>query len=211
MSDKPYNPLDRLQLACSVANAMLAKEVSALPPKQPFNGAGIYAIYYLGDFVAYRPISNASCEVPIYAGKAISRGSRRGGLEDPTNEPVLYRRLKEHAESIQSAENLRVEDFRCRYLVTEDLWISLGEQLLIRQYRPVWNHVVDGFGNHDPGGGRRQQKRSPWDTLHPGRGWASRLPLLAKTPQEIETDIQQAFATGKCLIHPTPETTNIRS
>jgi hypothetical protein len=51
----------------------------------------------------------------------------------------------------------------------------LAESLLIERYRPLWNVVVDGFGNHDPGSGRHQGKRPNWDTLHPGRAWASRL------------------------------------
>ena len=42
---------------------------------------------------------------------------------------------------------------------------------------PVWNLCLDGFGNHDPGAGRRQGEASWWDTLHPGRRWASQLRL----------------------------------
>jgi hypothetical protein len=34
---------------------------------------------------------------------------------------------------------------------------------------------VEGFGINDPGKGRLNQKRSPWDVLHPGRGYADRL------------------------------------
>src|SRR5262249_6824895 len=49
------------------------------------------------------------------------------------------------------------------------------ERLMIRTAAPVWNVVVDGFGNHDPGSGRYNQKVSPWDTLHPGRPWVIRL------------------------------------
>ena len=48
--------------------------------------------------------------------------------------------------------------------------------MLIRHFQPVWNQVIDGFGNHDPGKGRNQQRRSVWDTLHPGREWAGKLP-----------------------------------
>lgn len=28
---------------------------------------------------------------------------------------------------------------------------------------------------HDPGSGRYQQQRSPWDCIHPGREWAEKL------------------------------------
>jgi hypothetical protein len=53
--------------------------------------------------------------------------------------------------------------------------ISTVEAELIRRYRPLWNTVVDGFGNHDPGSGRYNQAPSEWDILHPGRFWATRL------------------------------------
>lgn len=45
----------------------------------------------------------------------------------------------------------------------------LGESLLISRFRPLWNVIVEGFGNNPTGGPRESQKRSPWDTLHPGR------------------------------------------
>ena len=47
--------------------------------------------------------------------------------------------------------------------------------MLISRFEPLWNKLVDGFGNHDPGKGRYQQKKSAWDLLHPGRPWAERL------------------------------------
>ncbi len=58
--------------------------------------------------------------------------------------------------------------------VESDLVVPV-EAELIRRHRPLWNTVVDGFGNHDPGAGRYNQARSEWDVLHPGRLWAERL------------------------------------
>lgn len=55
------------------------------------------------------------------------------------------------------------------------VWIPLGKSLLIRMFNPVWNKLIDGFGNHDPGKGRYNQQRSPWDVLHSGRSWAEKL------------------------------------
>ncbi|MEJ7653975.1 MAG: Eco29kI family restriction endonuclease [Chloroflexia bacterium] len=97
-------------------------------------------------------------------------GTRRGGfgLDAPTG-AVLHNRLRQHASSIQQVQNLDLTDFTCRYLVVDDIWIPLGERLLIERYHPVWNLVIDGFGNHPPGAGRRNQRRSSWDVLHPGR------------------------------------------
>jgi len=58
--------------------------------------------------------------------------------------------------------------------VETDLVVPV-EAELIRQYKPLWNSVVDGFGNHDPGSGRYGQSPSEWDILHPGRSWAAKL------------------------------------
>ena len=60
-------------------------------------------------------------------------------------------------------------------IAVDDIWIPLGESLLIGRFSPIWNTIVDGFGNHDPGSGRRNQARSRWDVLHPGRNWAELL------------------------------------
>lgn len=180
MPEQPYNPLDKAHLGESVARALLARPVVTLPPPEPFRGAGIYALYYAGGFPPYRIIMeknvHAAWALPIYIGKAIPLGARRGGygLSEAPGE-VLYRRLREHATSIQQAENLALEDFTCRYLVVDDIWIPLGEALLITMFSPLWNARVDGFGNHDPGAGRYNQQRSAWDALHPGRPWAARL------------------------------------
>jgi hypothetical protein len=159
---------------------MLAKPVEPLPPVVAFEGAGVYAIYYLGDFSAYKPIADRNkgnkFGCPIYVGKAVPAGARKGGfgLDAPAGK-VLFQRLGEHAESISQAGNLKLDDFRCRYLAVDDIWIPLGESLLIEMFSPLWNKVLDGFGNHDPGSGRYSQQISPWDILHPGREWAKKL------------------------------------
>jgi hypothetical protein len=115
MAETPYNPLDKKNLGVSVADAMLNKTVSPLPPEDRFIGAGIYAIYYVGDFPAYVPIvernQDGRFEAPIYVGKAIPAGARRGGGLGVTTGPVLFRRLNEHAQSITQAKNLNLSDF----------------------------------------------------------------------------------------------------
>ncbi|MFH7468019.1 Eco29kI family restriction endonuclease, partial [Pseudomonas syringae group genomosp. 7] len=62
-----------------------------------------------------------------------------------------------------------------RFLVVDDIWIPLGESLIISRFTPVWNSLIDGFGNHNPGKGRHAGMRTRWDVLHPGRVWAERL------------------------------------
>ena len=130
-------------------------------------------------------------ELPIYVGKAVPPGSRRGGFglgENPG--PALYRRLREHAESIRTTENLAIEDFFCRYLVVDDIWIPLGEALLITQFSPLWNKLIDGYGNHDPGSGRYNQLRSRWDVLHPGRAWALRCQERPESSEQIASEVE---------------------
>lgn len=117
---RPYNPLDKKNLGDSIADALLERPTSPLPPKEGFNGAGIYAIYYVGEFDQYAPIVEANrggqWTRPIYVGKAIPKGGRKGGQPlDARIGPVLYKRLKEHAKSIDEVENLSLSDFFCRY------------------------------------------------------------------------------------------------
>ncbi len=186
----PYNPLDKINLGNSVADAMLESQVHRLGTLEPFVGAGIYAIYYTGEFEAYRSLSernrNDLFAAPIYVGKAVPPGARKGNFGvDSEPGQALYKRLREHAESIILAENLNIEDFFCRFLVVEDIWIPLGEALLIAKFSPIWNKLIDGFGNHDPGSGRYQQMRSKWDTLHPGRAWALKCALRNDTNTHI--------------------------
>ena len=143
-------------------------------------GPGIYSLYYAGDFPAYGPIYGKN--IPIYVGKAVPPGSRKGGRVDETI-PALQRRIREHSKSISQATNLKAADFFCRYLSVVPVWITLAERFLIDYYKPVWNLCLDGFGDHDPGRGRRNSQMSWWDTLHPGRPWAERL-VGGKTAEE---------------------------
>jgi len=158
-------------------DALLSEPLTPLADLESFSGAGIYALYYLGAFPAYQKLAKASGPKahPIYVGKAVPSGARKGGLVGKnfkTN--ALYARIRQHQETIQSVDSLEIEEFRYRCLTVDDIWIPLAETLLIQRYRPVWNLVVEGFGNHDPGAGRYGGQRPLWDELHPGRAWASR-------------------------------------
>jgi len=186
---EPFNPLHKKHLGLSVAEALLARPVEELPPEKPFEGAGIYAIYYSGDFSAYVPIANENkngkFSRPIYVGKAVPKGARKGGFGlDASPGAVLYNRLRHHARSIGLTQNLKLIDFRCRYLIVDDIWIPLGESLLIEMFAPLWNRSLEGFGINDPGVGRHKQKASSWDILHPGRSWGSKL-TPGRTTDEI--------------------------
>ena len=202
MSETPFNPLDKLHLAESLAEALLKQPVSPLPPEQKFDGAGIYAIYYAGNFAPYNVLAQKNkgnnATQPIYVGKAVPAGARKGGFglgADPGN--ALLKRLKEHARSIEEAKNLNIEDFSCRYLVCDDIWIPLGESLLIGRFQPPWNVLIEGFGIHTPGKGRKKQVRSKWDTFHPGRSLASDLPPNQMSREKIVQLVADFFAGKK--------------
>ncbi|WP_424806594.1 Eco29kI family restriction endonuclease [Rhodococcus sp. 27YEA15] len=182
-------------LALSMVTQIESMEPVPLDDVTGFSGAGVYALYYLGDFPAYADLSMVNAETltqPIYVGKAVPKGGRRG-LEavSHTTTKALSSRIRQHANSVRTVENLDIADFRVRWLVVEDIWIALGESAMIRRYRPVWNAVLDGFGNHDPGSGRINGKRSMWDTLHPGRTWAGKYPERDDTAAQIVQDVTQ--------------------
>ena len=191
---KPYNPLEKENLGKSVAESLLRSDALPLGKIDQFNGAGVYAIYYLGDFEPYAPLKKWNSgpddlNLPIYVGKAIPTGGRKGKI-DPERAgkgTSLFKRLVEHQKSVETADNLQIKDFYCRFLTVDDIWIPLGESLLIQKYRPLWNSVVDGFGNHDPGAGRYKGARPSWDELHPGRSWATKCaPPKLNRPQVLE-------------------------
>ena len=182
---KAYDPLDYANLARSVVTALLESASAALPPTEKFSGSGVYALYYTGTLPFYSHISSSDLNKPIYVGKAVPTGTRKGSREvDFKTSPELYRRLHDHAKSITQAENLDLAEFQVRYLVVEPVWITLAERFLIDHFRPVWNTVIEGFGNHDPGSGRRNMRRPYWDIIHPGRPWAAKL-KAAQTLEEI--------------------------
>lgn len=196
----PYNPLDKNSIGDNIVRELSASSIRPLPfpksggrglgPREDvFEGAGIYALYYVGDFSAYTRITVTNREnrfdAPIYIGKADPKGGRKGALElDAADGTPLYSRLKDHASSVDQANNLQLFDFFCRFLVVDDIWISLGERRAIQRYLPLWNTTVDGFGNHDPGNRRKEQYRSDWDVVHPGRSWADKLGRSPKTAEQ---------------------------
>lgn len=159
-----------------VVEFLATTPVQPLPPLQSFMGGGVYVLYYTGPFEAYKALADANRvenTKPIYAGKAVPTGWRQG-RKVTTEAPNLYRRLKDHASSISAVQNLSLNDFACRFVILKgneaDMIVTV-ENALIREYVPLWNCEIDGFGNHDPGVHRYGQLLSDWDTLHTGRSW----------------------------------------
>ncbi|MDQ7074381.1 MAG: Eco29kI family restriction endonuclease [Gammaproteobacteria bacterium] len=171
---------------------MLNTPMESLPPDDTFSGGGVYALYYNGDCPLYQKIYSQNKDLPIYVGKAVLPGWRQGRNTDKEQTPALFRRLREHSRSINSAHNLELAHFACKFVVLKsqeaDL-IGTVEAAMTRRHNPLWNSHIDGFGNHDPGKGRYEQAKSEWDALHPGRAWAERLKGTPPDSNEIEVKI----------------------
>ncbi len=188
-----------IQVVDEAVGFLLESPVNALPPSARFDGAGVYALYYCGDFAPYAKLAalnHDECVHPIYVGKAVPPGWRQA-RNTVANAASLQQRLREHARNIELTKNLKTSDFACRFIIMEGQesnLISTVEAELIRRFTPLWNSVVDGFGNHDPGRGRYNQSLSEWDVLHPGRAWAKKLTGKRPSIHEITTKIQNATA-----------------
>ncbi len=177
--------------------------VQSIPVPEQFHGAGVYAIYCTaktGIYKNFHEINRTAFHLPIYVGKAVPKGWRQGRAahapETPTYE--LNNRIREHGRSLEQGAGINPDDFCCRFVIFEDIeqgLISTVEAALIRIYQPVWNSLIDGFGNHDPGSGRYEQAMSDWDVCHPGRLWAERCKgkhnSRAELVKRIETFMSQ--------------------
>ena len=154
---------------------------------------GVYFLYYRGEFELYRDIAvrnQAEALKPIYVGKAVSAGGRTGRASLSQNS--LFKRLWEHSRSIEAAaETLHARDFDARVIPMGAQLVGWAEGTMIRRLKPLWNTYLSGFGIHDPGRGRYNQRRSVWDQIHQGRSWASKMESVAAYDLE---KIRQAIA-----------------
>lgn len=124
------------------------------------------------------------------------RGWRQARTSDAaaTQSTELYSRLREHSRSIKVASEINVDEFSCRFVIFEEGgsdMIGTIEATLIKLNFPLWNSVVDGFGNHTPGAGRFRQAKSDWDVIHPGRLWADKCKGIPSKESAIKSSIKQ--------------------
>ena len=153
--------------------------VAPMPPPS-FTGSGVYALYCTavkGPYAKFgKEINRLEYKVPIYVGKAVPPGWRQSRQLDGTADKStsLCSRLIQHSRSIEQGKGLKLSDFACRFLIFEGVSVAMiaaVEASLIGLYTPIWNSVVDGFGNHDPGAKRASGRKTQWDSIHPGRKW----------------------------------------
>lgn len=195
-----FDPSNPKIIGRFTALALVAQDREPLAEIGKFYGSGVYAIYYRGDFEPYGPLKNS--ETPIYVGQAAPALANAHTARDQG--PRLAARLNEHRKNIAKAETtLRVEDFEARFLVVQSGWETAAEDFLIHLLRPVWNsetNILYGLGKHGDDATTRANKRSPWDTLHPGRVWAAKSIQDARTPDVIIGDLEAHFRSHPPLM-----------
>ena len=130
---------------------------------------------------------------------SLSGNSRTEGARTPREQGErLAGRLKDHRKNTaKAASSLRIDDFEARVLVVQSGWERAAEDYLILLFRPIWNSEVKilyGLGKHGDDPTTRANRRSPWDSLHPGRAWAVETKEDARDRERIETDVRAHFA-----------------
>lgn len=189
-----FDPSNPKVVGRFVSLALVAQSRIPMSSITRFYGSGVYAIYYVGDFEPYKFISKS--ETPIYVGQAAPSISN---ARTPSEQgEKLSGRLIEHFKNISKAvTTLSISDFEYRALVVQSGWETAAEDYLIHLFRPIWNsetQLVYGLGKHGDAASTRSNKRSPWDTLHPGRIWASDLSLQdAKSIARIQQELNAHF------------------
>ena len=187
-----FDPLNLLSLAQSVERTLIEKPLNPFQPLVPFLTAAAFTASTTQDPTscmhqsrAVRPGSRFTPDTRPHGGRRPAACWHRLISRSCSTVCVITRAFCSKSMTCNSTYS------SYRVLVVDDMWAPLAEELLIHHFRPVWNVVVDGFGNHEPGSGRNAQPRSVWDELHPGRPWAARL-----GPAHLaRTEIMNAVAT----------------
>lgn len=165
-----FDPLTVENIGVTLAVELLEQPTVDFPPREKFNGPGVYALYYTGDHPAYAPLvemDQGRCVYPVYVGQAARQNAKQGFNPRPSHGAELFNRIDKHYKSVSAAENIDASDFRVRYLALKPAYINLAESVLIMAFRPPWNGM--GLGSNVTGGPRMLGKGSYWDALHPGR------------------------------------------
>lgn len=189
-----FDPGDPKVVGRFIALALVAQRRESLSLMTPFYGSGVYAIYYVGQYPAYLPLSNS--ETPIYVGQAAPKTPHARTPSEQGDK--LYSRLKDHRKNITKASaTLELSDFHYRTLVVQSGWEASAEDYLIQAFTPIWNNetkLVYGLGKHGDSAATRANRRSPWDVLHEGRLWAGDERIEdAKSREQIEAELRLHF------------------
>ncbi|MGA6206233.1 Eco29kI family restriction endonuclease [Nocardia testacea] len=197
-----FDPLDKANLITSVVDALLSRPALPLDRFESFNGSGLYCLYYSGGDGLYAPIADGDPSLPIYIGTALAHARASGEALSASSSQALARRLRSHAQTIEAVEQhdaahvkhrLFLRDFSFRCLVVDEMWARPAIDSMLLQSAPAWNSALPGFGNQPPGRSRRAVRKSPWDTLHPGRAWAEQHEVVYRF-DELEARVAEHFS-----------------
>jgi hypothetical protein len=92
--------------------------------------------------------------------------------------------------------NLPLADFYYRAAPIQTGMQAAVEDFMIRLFRPIWNKQIKicfGIGKHGDSAKTRANRRSPWDTMHPGRKWAADTKSDQMNREGIEARIADHF------------------
>jgi hypothetical protein len=159
-SDRLEVRLDEGRLTGHTLEQLAEATATPLPEilTEPHATPGVYLLGYTGTHPMYRPV--AASGQPVYIGSTTA----------------LHDRLARHSHSVAQVEDLETVDLTAKLIRCPSWHAAVHlEGLLTDALAPLWNQRwIAGFGSRAQGPGRvRHQRRSAWDTLHPGRRWAT--------------------------------------
>ncbi|MBK7962478.1 MAG: Eco29kI family restriction endonuclease [Bdellovibrionales bacterium] len=110
--DEVFNPFSQ-DIVDLLVKAFESCSLEQLPPEKVGKGPGVYGLFYRGEFNAYKRLAKQFRDVPIYVGKAVVPGGRKGsGTKSLNNQNYVIRRLMEHGRTISQTKRsiLKISD-----------------------------------------------------------------------------------------------------
>ena len=101
-----YDPLTWENLMAGVVVRFEQQPCVSFTEIDNADGPGVYTLFYTGPHPAYTAISGTPR--PIYVGKAVPRGTRKGSMEGK-GQYALRNRLNNHRRSIEDSINLQLD------------------------------------------------------------------------------------------------------
>lgn len=170
VSPTPGFPWDELAVELTVLDEALYRPRVCLPDVvNVTRSAGIYLLFYATDepVPCLRPVADGT--YPVYVGSA-------------TN---LRDRLGRHRRYCQPVPRLSGgADLHALYVETPSHGSSLYCEALVDRLRPVFNHVLTGFGSKPQGAKRTTQRMNAFSVLFPGRVVGSGAPGITSARLE---------------------------
>ena len=137
---REFNPLHPRNLARGIADALNDEPLLPLPPAERFEGAGVYALYYLGQFEPYE--TDRRREETDLCRQGGSRRDRVQGSHRISMRLLARYSLADSRSTRNQLTQPRTwtsADFKYRALVVDPFYANVAEVLLIQRWKPIWN------------------------------------------------------------------------